>query len=227
MKQLAAKVASDAAATAAEITSDTEEWTASGRHVDWFLRADDRRQEMTPDEARQHHCFGRTEGNIVRCEVPGRRVLETYVDDLARRDPAFAIPPGRMLAFERVPAVATTRPAWRSYLIERTVVVSGASIRGATPVSDDRHVRVDVVLDDTASHSLAAALEPHAGDKLVLVLDGAVLSAPIVQAVPHDGHLSIGADAGAARDLAIVLASGELPGPMREELQTRLTPSDR
>ncbi len=231
MKALAEQVKADPVADGARITSRLDEWaTPAGKHLtSWTLEAFDRVQDFTLDEARARGCYrGSAAGANVSCPVSGCSAIRTYVEALAARDPRFAVPDGRLLACE--PHQRTSdRPQdpSRGYLVERDADHIGASIKRATARRDPYTERpeVQVELGKTGAQALAAATQRHTGDKLAISLDGRVMCAPIIAEPLTTGRVSISfADRADddARDLAIVLTSGALPGPMLLEVRARL-----
>jgi preprotein translocase subunit SecD len=154
--------------------------------------------------------------------VSGRTVIESYLVELAIRDTRFAVPPDRMLAYEHV-TPERTAPYWRTYLVEREVIAE--SIRNATAARDQNELpAVQITLDRAGTATLAAATTRHVGRKLVFLIDHRVASAPIIEEPITEGRLWIPIRRGEparmeheARELAIVLRSGALPGAVREE----------
>ena len=72
-----------------------------------------------------------------------------------------------------------------------------------------------VELSDAAAREFGKLTATVVGDKIAILFDGRVLSAPVVASAIDRGRVWITADG--EPDLAIVLASGALPAPMRME----------
>ena len=191
--------ATDPEALAAGISSGIDQWRPDAvdeTHSDFYLRG------------------------------PERGSLERYFTRLAASDPAFAVPDDRVLRFELVdPELAGDKPLWRSYLLERKPVLTGAAIANAETVTDPNLRRPLVLLDFSrdGTRTFGDVTARIAGRKLAIVLDGTVKSAPIINEPIRGGRASItmgGTDALAqlqdANDLALVLRSGALPAPLRE-----------
>jgi len=102
-----------------------------------------------------------------RDRVRGSEIIASYVKAM----PALAVPQGRILAY----GLAGER-AWRTYLLDEPVLVSGNEI---THVElGDHGVLVDLVAD--AAHRVAAQASTRPGNPLAVVLDGKVkFTAPL------------------------------------------------
>jgi preprotein translocase subunit SecD len=226
MQRLHQKVRGDPAAAAAGITTDIDSWRpedGGSQHTDFYLRAADREETVTPDEAKRIGC----PFSDRPCMVTGKRVIERYVADLANADPTFKVPDDREIAFERVdpPADAKDRrPFWRSYYLDKRPRLTGAAIAKATPSYDANTNRPIVLLDLTrAGGQMFGDLTAEiVGMKLATVLDGKIKSAPIINGAIRGGRASItmgGVDQARAErdrsDLVAVIGAGAMP-PLQE-----------
>lgn len=155
---------------------------------------------------------------------PRREVIERYVAEQARANPAYAAPPSRRIAYEelRAPGEPT---GWRTHVIEDTSWLTGASIRDATFGLDPQTSQPQIIveLDDAARDKFGQLTRDHVGDKLAIVLDGEIHSAPLISSAIPGGRIAIsmgGTDPRIAerdaRHLAAVLSSGSLPGTLVE-----------
>ncbi|MCE9571514.1 MAG: hypothetical protein K8W52_00010 [Deltaproteobacteria bacterium] len=155
---------------------------------------------------------------------PDRPGLERYVAQLADRDPALALPADRRLGLEHVVEAPGQRPIWRTYLLERTPALTGASVATAEAVTnpDTRESTVMVEFDRTGAQTFADLTARIVGRRLAIVLDGSIKSAPVVMSSIRGGRVQItmGGEATVqareAKELAPVLRSGALPVPLRE-----------
>lgn len=81
---------------------------------------------------------------------------------------------------------------------------------------------VDITLTPTARDAFATYTANHIGDYLAIVLDGKVLTAPVIQSSIPNGQVQVrapgvgGWDLNAASRMVAVLGSGPLPYPVRE-----------
>jgi SecDF, P1 head subdomain len=80
----------------------------------------------------------------------------------------------------------------------------------------------DLVLAPDATSLFAAYTADHVGDSFAIVLDGNVISAPVIREAISDGRVTIslagvgGSGPDATNDLAAILESGSLPFPLQE-----------
>ncbi|HEY5945432.1 MAG TPA: hypothetical protein VIV40_08070 [Kofleriaceae bacterium] len=143
---------------------------------------------------------------------PDRKALERYLDEL--RDPTLAIPADHQIAFERV---ERERKYWRTYYVDRVARYTNqdvANARASIDMSTNRPA-VAIYLTDEAAERFRALTEHSVGDKLAIMVDDRVLAAPLIEGPVKNGRLTITSDD--ADQLAIVLAAGALPTPMRME----------
>ena len=226
----------DRMASEAEIVGDRDRWTVAedtDPHLDWMLRAPDRDQVVSVAEAKVMGCMhaGPRPDGTVLCKVTGRRAIETYLAAQAQVDRELAIPADRQLVFERYPAGPEARDQrvfWRSYLVERRpAALTGAAVARATvkPPNPDLPdtTTIWIELDAGGRDAFAALTTQHVGGKIATILDGTVASAPIINGPIRGGALALTVrDPVDARELAIVLSSGALPGPMLLEYRGKL-----
>ncbi|CAN5809970.1 hypothetical protein BH11MYX3_BH11MYX3_11300 [soil metagenome] len=118
--------------------------------------------------------------------APG--VIARYLADAAAADPDLAIPSDRQLAFEQI---APDR--WRSYLLLPTVELDAAAITKATAITDPSTERPGLLVDftPTAARKFGDLTARIAGHKLAVLLDGSVVSAPVIQGPITGGQASI------------------------------------
>jgi preprotein translocase subunit SecD len=155
-----------------------------------------------------------------------RDVLRRYLDDLARARRELAIPADREIGYERVAPVGGPAPYWRTYLLERTVALSGAAVANATASFDPNTGQPVVLLDfdREGTRKLADVTSRIVGRKLAMVFEGRIQSAPVVNSAIHAGRASIAMSASdpaeqqqeQAQDLVRVLRAGSLRVPLRE-----------
>ncbi|HUQ03918.1 MAG TPA: hypothetical protein VM261_15580 [Kofleriaceae bacterium] len=109
---------------------------------------------------------------------------------------------------------------WRTYLVEKASIVGGADVAKAEATYDAQTLRpiVQVDLSDAGRVRFSDATEAAIGGKLAIVLDGRVVSAPVVQSRIPGGRIQITLGEGdpkelekEAHDLVSVLRAGGMP----------------
>ena len=99
------------------------------------------------------------------------------------------------------------------WLLSRSAVVTGRDIRNARPGRDEfAKWETDFTLSQEASRRFGRFTEANIGNRLAIVLDGQVRSAPTIQSrIDDSGRITGAANEQDAADLAIVLKAGSLP----------------
>jgi preprotein translocase subunit SecD len=114
------------------------------------------------------------------------------------------------------------------YLVTRQPVVRGPDIRDARPQNGDmpNTWETSFVLSQDASKRFAQYTGSHVGQRLAIVLDGKVLSAPsILNQINDQGRITGAANQQDASDLALNLKAGSLPASVRYEQENTVGPS--
>ncbi|MBD5400399.1 protein translocase subunit SecD [bacterium] len=97
------------------------------------------------------------------------------------------------------------------------VEVSGESLKDSQADFDQNNMPVvSTVFDSTGARRFAKLTTEHVGERFAIVLDGKVLSAPVIrEPIPGGrGQISGGFTLQQAKDLAVLLRSGALPAPL-------------
>jgi preprotein translocase subunit SecD len=99
------------------------------------------------------------------------------------------------------------------YLLNRSAVVTGRDIRNARPGRDEfGKWETDFTLSQDAARRFGRFTEANIGNRLAIVLDGQVRTAPTIQSrIDDSGRITGAGNEQEAADLAIVLKSGSLP----------------
>ncbi|MFW0883831.1 protein translocase subunit SecD [Candidatus Acidulodesulfobacterium sp. H_13] len=109
----------------------------------------------------------------------------------------------------------TTR---RPYLIEKPILMSGADISSASvQINRYNQPTVSVSLNSEGTKQFADITTRYTGKRLAIILDGNVISAPVIEEPILGGNASISGrfTMAQANDLAIALRSGALPAPVK------------
>ncbi len=120
---------------------------------------------------------------------------------------------------------------WRSYVVERKTAMTGETIVDARVNIDQRQNRpyVSMSFDRQGAKLFEQVTGDHVQDRMAIVLDNKVQSAPVIQARIGGGRAQITLNAlrpyrelmEEAQDLAIVLRAGALQAPVKiEEIRT-------
>jgi len=102
-------------------------------------------------------------------------------------------------------------------IVNKTSVVTGKDLKTARQAKDSNgQPTVEFFLTSDGAKLFALATEQHIGEKLAIVLDDVVTSAPVIRdRIESDGVISGGFTAQQAEDLALMLRSGALPASLK------------
>ncbi|MBT3628407.1 MAG: protein translocase subunit SecD [Rhodospirillaceae bacterium] len=139
-------------------------------------------------------------------------VDQTVTDaDLARG----RLPPGTM----KLPADDEVDNAGnpRYYPIRKRVMVSGDSLVDSQPTFQDNQAVVNFRFDTSGAKKFGRVTQENVGRPFAIVLDGKVISAPVIREaiLGGSGVISGNFNTQSARDLALLLRAGALPAPMK------------
>ena len=115
------------------------------------------------------------------------------------------------------------------YVLEETPFLTGEQLDDATANRDQQFNRPQVLfeLNRRGGRAFQQLTGAHIGDRIAIVLDGEVVSAPYVRdRIGSRGSIELtGADMSEATDLALVLRAGALPAPLRIMEERSVGPS--
>lgn len=102
------------------------------------------------------------------------------------------------------------------YVIKKRVLVSGENLSDAQATYQDGLPVVSITFDATGGKRFADATLANVGRPFAIVLDGKVISAPVIRSAILGGSaiISGGFTVEEATDLAILLRAGALPAPL-------------
>ena len=105
------------------------------------------------------------------------------------------------------------------YVLEEDPFLTGDQLDNATANRDQQFNQPQVLfeLNRRGGRAFQQLTGAHIGDRIAIVLDGEVVSAPVVRdRIGARGSIDLGsADISEANDLALVLRAGALPAPLR------------
>jgi preprotein translocase subunit SecD len=122
----------------------------------------------------------------------------------------------------------TNSPSGGVYLVAKTPIVRGPDIRDAKPEQSRTSGgwQTAFVLSQDAAKRFSAYTGSHIGQRLAIVLDGKVLSAPVVNGQISDNGVIEGiGNQQEATDLALNLKAGSLPARVAYEQESTVGPS--
>ena len=133
----------------------------------------------------------------------------------------LTVPPDQA-AGGRLPAdselLPSAEPSGQPQVIKKQVLVSGGDLTDAQPGFDQRSGQpiVSFKFNTSGSRKFAQATTEHVKEPFAIVLDGKVISAPVIQEpiTGGSGQISGSFTVQQANDLAILLRAGALPAPL-------------
>jgi preprotein translocase subunit SecD len=113
------------------------------------------------------------------------------------------------------------------YLVASTPVISGRDLRNAQPSRDEfGRWETSFQLSQEAGRRFGRFTEANVGNRLAIVLDGMVRSAPVINSrIDDSGVIQGAANEQDAADLALILRSGSLPAGLVYLQETTVGPS--
>jgi preprotein translocase subunit SecD len=141
--------------------------------------------------------------------------VERYLSDSAVR---AAIPPGKQVAWGIDSVMYGTQVFKPLYLLDSRAIIDGTYLLDATPNQDPiEGAKVDFQFNSSGGNIFRRETGRHIGDNMAIVLDGRVISAPVIQsAIGSRGQITMGdRQLQGAQDLALVLRAGALPVPLK------------
>ena len=116
------------------------------------------------------------------------------------------------------------------YAAERAAVVTTRDIGFALPSrSQFNEPIVHVVFSPEVGEVFGRATEANIGSAMAIVLDGEVISAPVINRITREGIIEGGLTEREAQDLVVLLSAGPLPARLRvvDQQVSRAVPSRR
>lgn len=140
-----------------------------------------------------------------------------------------ALPRGTELAWDTDPVSQAAQLYRPLYLLDRNPFITGERLVRATAFRDPQYNQTTVQfdLDRRGGRTFDRVTSEHIGDRIAIVLDGQVHSAPFVRSrIGSSGVIEMGqASMQEASDLALVLRAGALPAPLEVVEQRSVGPS--
>jgi preprotein translocase subunit SecD len=124
-----------------------------------------------------------------------------------------AVPPGSVL----LPALENGRDNQPSeYVVQKRIIVGGESLVDAQPSFQDGMPVVSFRFDTAGAQKFGRTTQQNVGKPLAIVLDGKVISAPVIRdaILGGSGIISGSFSTQEVQDLALLLRAGALPAPL-------------
>ncbi len=105
----------------------------------------------------------------------------------------------------------------RMYPIRKRIMVDGDSLVDSQPTFQDNQPVVSFRFDASGSKKFGRVTQKNVGKPFAIVLDGKVISAPVIREaiLGGSGVISGSFNVQTAKDLALLLRAGALPAPMK------------
>ena len=167
-------------------------------------------------------------------DVPGSYLVavedvESAMTFLALPEVRIAMPRDIALHWETAPIGVGARTYRRLYVTERVAFMTGEQLEEAVAQRDPQfnQAQVSFQLNRAGGRRFSQFTTQHVGDNIAIVLDGEIVSAPVVRdRIGATGVIEMGnADIAEAADLALVLRAGALPAKLRIMEERTVGPS--
>jgi preprotein translocase subunit SecD len=125
-------------------------------------------------------------------------------------------------------SVSQTDPTTSYFLVRKVPAVTGKDLRTARQVPDEfNQPAVSFTLNSAGVSKFSQVTAANVGKQLAIVLDGRVVSAPVIEGAINqpDARIQGRFTSEEAEDLALVLRSGALPASMTPEESLEVGPS--
>jgi SecD/SecF fusion protein len=125
------------------------------------------------------------------------------------------VPPGEVLLPDDKARLPNGQPVY--HLVQRQIAVSGETLVDAQPTFQDGQPVVSFRFDSTGARKFADVTKANVGRPFAIVLDGKVISAPVIREpiLGGSGVISGRFTTQEAKDLALLLRGGALPAPLK------------
>jgi preprotein translocase subunit SecD len=125
------------------------------------------------------------------------------------------VPPGSELLTSDTATDSTGQPL--QFVVRKRVMVSGENLVDAQPTYQDGQPVVSFRFDSVGAKRFGDATRKNVGRPFAVVLDGKVISAPVIREaiLGGSGVISGGFSVQEVNDLALLLRAGALPAPLK------------
>ncbi len=135
------------------------------------------------------------------------------------------LPEGKMLALSQPPKPYDPQ-VYQIYIIDKKPLITGEGLTLAAPTTQSGKWSIFFRFNAASSDQFAQVTRENIGRNMAIVLDGKVVSAPVIRSeINGTGEISGDFSQQEAKDLSIALNSGALPVPLKEEYTGVVGPS--
>ena len=168
-------------------------------------------------------------GDVLGTYLVALEDVETAMTFLALPEVRIAMPRDISLHWETGPIGVGARTYRRLYVTEEDAFMTGEQLESAVAQRDPQfnQAQVSFQLNRAGGRRFSQFTTQHVGDNIAIVLDGEIVSAPVVRdRIGATGVIEMGnADIAEAADLALVLRAGALPAKLRIMEERTVGPS--
>jgi preprotein translocase subunit SecD len=168
-------------------------------------------------------------GDVLGTYLVAVEDVETAKTFLALPEVRIAMPRDISLHWETEPIGLGARTYRRLYVTEEDAFMTGEQLESAVAQRDPQfnQAQVSFQLNRAGGRRFSQFTTQHVGDNIAIVLDGEIVSAPVVRdRIGATGVIEMGnADIAEAADLALVLRAGALPAKLRIMEERTVGPS--
>ena len=168
-------------------------------------------------------------GDVLGTYLVAVEDVETAMTFLELPEVRIAMPRDISLHWETEPIGVGARTYRRLYVTEEDAFMTGEQLEGAVAQRDPQfnQAQVSFQLNRAGGRRFSQFTTQHVGDNIAIVLDGEIVSAPVVRdRIGASGVIEMGnADIAEAADLALVLRAGALPAKLRIMEERTVGPS--
>lgn len=171
---------------------------------------------------------------ITRSPVPGEPIrvsVENYARVKTVIDKAIAenvLPEGKTIAFSQPPKNGVDGH-YSLYVLDATPIASGEGLTKSVAIPDPSNPPFWQILfefNNEAAQKFGDATQAHINEPMAIVIDEAVLSAPVIRdRISSNGQISGSFEGEEARDLAIALNSGSMVVKLHEQFTRVIGPT--
>jgi len=146
--------------------------------------------------------------------------IDQVKDVIKEANESGLLPDGKIFALSQPPNPSEAQE-YKLYLMDKNPLTTGDGLKMAMAQPDQENPGNSLILFEFSGEGASRfgdATGANVGKAMGIVVDGVVVSAPVIQSrISHSGQITGSFTQQQAQDLAIALNSGSMPVPIREE----------